>query len=181
MSERKVMYDEYLKYQKDRGFKVSRFIYTQLSTDYIIISEVSKNETKVFLDIRCPAGKNITFPGRNQFKNPEDAYSQYVNIFDDEGNNIDFSNVIKIEKVKTSESHLLIDTVLYNDISLYNNGLVKKDYNKFRFDEGFDLMSEDRLRFKIVNSKNNINKVKFIIECDMLEKCYDVLERNPLG
>jgi len=170
MNNGKATHDEYLEYQKRKGFKIETIKITEKWTNIVTTFNVLKGETKVFLKVRCPAGKIILFPGKDQFKNYEDAYSQYVNIFDDEGNNIDFSNVIEINKVRITESHQLIDTVLYNDVSLYTNGLVKKECNKFRFDKGIELSSENLLRFTIINSKNNINKVEFIMKCNMLHK-----------
>jgi len=170
MTTEKCFYDEYLKCKKNQGFGVETLKITEKSFNFITTFNVEKSTINTFLEIRCPAGKIMAFPGRSQFKNREDAYSQYVNLFDENGNNIDFSNVIRIEVLKPSTSIKYIDNVLYNDISLYTNGLVKKDYNKFRFDEGFELMSENLLRFIIMNSKNNINKVEFIMKCNMLHK-----------
>lgn len=163
-------YDYYLEYLKEQGWFCNTINLSNLSS--VTKYSLEKDKYGLFLDIRCPAGKKLVFPGIKQFNFDIKHFSEYPNLYgrpysfslickDKKGNELDYNRVIRIEKVITSEVIINITNELYGDLNIKYNEKYKKLNERFYFKDGFELNGEEHL---MLYTKPDID-----IDCNYIE------------
>jgi len=174
----KSYYNDYLQYLKESGWICSTVELSNLSS--ITKINLEKDRYGSFLDIKCPAGKKLTFVGLSNVDLDIKQFLKFPNLYqypysfsiickDDNGNELAYDKLIKIIKIKESDYVKNITHELYSDLNLKIDNRVKRLEERFYFKEGFELNSEEHLVFETCPDIN-ISKIEIIGKADLFTK-----------
>lgn len=169
-------YAAFVDYMESRGWRREQLTIDERNTNLIATHSVERGNAGTVIEIRCPAGHNITMMGTNQV--PLDAegisaYTMILRIANESDVEISGDTRIIIDKTRPYEYNRMLARCLYSFLSLTRrideNGIrIYKSFEEwYRWRCGIHLMSEDALRINIVNSPMNIDRKNIKIAMDM--------------
>jgi hypothetical protein len=171
-------YIEFVHYMESMGWAREQVIIDELSTNLVATHSIERGNTGTAIEIRCPAGRNITIMGTNQIPICEDirlGYSVVLRISDENDNEINGDIEIRIVKIRSSSSVVLCARGPYSLFSLTRQignetrriRAYKTDDEWYRWRSGIHLMGEDMLRINVINSPVDINRKRIKLFMDM--------------
>lgn len=169
-------YAAFVDYMESRGWRREQLTIDERNTNLVATRSVERGTSGTAIQIRCPAGHNITMMGTNQV--PLDAegisaYTMILRIANENDVEISGDTRITIDKTRPYEYSRMLARSLYSFLSLTRrideNGIrVYKSFAEwYRWRYGIHLMSEDTLRVNIVNSPVNIDRKNIKMSMDM--------------
>lgn len=169
-------YAAYVDYMGSRGWRREQLTIDERNTNLVTTHSIERGTTGTVIEIRCPAGHNITVMGTNQVPVGADWMSAdtiVLKIADKNGVEISGLTRIFIDKTRINEPRVLLVRSFYSDFSLTrrinNDGtIIYKSFGEwYRWRAGIHLMGENTLRINIANSLVDIDRKNIKIAMDM--------------
>lgn len=186
--DRSIGYDAYVHYMEENGWTREQIIINELNTNLVTTNSVQAGNTGNMAQIRCPAGRMMSFMGITQVPENMDRASHIsLNVTDTDGNEIRPYTKIRITKIKQYLDVVQLVRCFYSDISstrhAYNsfderyydgksNLAYKTNHELWRWKFGVALYEGDCLDIHAINSETAIRSenVKINMECDFWGK-----------
>jgi len=178
-------YNKYLEYLKGRGYNREQICIDETYTDIITTRSLAKGAVGTIVDIRCPSRYKMIIVGSSQLPEGYDidnASSLMVRLANSENIEIDPDVRIKILKEKVSQAILLVDTMLYKDISATE--YIKTEYTKiseiktksfdkrYIFGKGIEINGDEHLKIDVIqpNIGIDVKNIKLSLNLDLWEQ-----------
>ena len=168
-------YAAFVDYMESRGWRREQLTIDERNTNLVATHSIERGTNGIAIEIRCPAGRNMTMMGTNQVPVDADGTSAdtiVLRITDKNDTEISGHTRIIIDKIRPLNRIMLVRS-FYFDFSLtrrFNiDGIrVYKSYEEwYRWRNGIHLMGEDTLRIHIIDSPVDIYRKNIKIAMDM--------------
>jgi len=175
-----VGYAAFVDYIESNGWRREQLTINEHTTNLVATNSIERDTTGTAIEIRCPAGHNITIMGTNQVPPDADGMSAStiaLRIADKDDMEISGNTGILIDKMRPSGEFRHLARGQYSLFSVTRQiGTEKygirayKSYDElYRWRFGIHLMSLDTLRVNIINSPIDISdkNAKLIMDIDL--------------
>jgi hypothetical protein len=168
-------YFDYLKSMRQNGWEVVTIDFPCYGI--VQTNKLDRESYGTFLEIRCPAGHVLTFPGIEQFDFDENHFSKYPNLYkypyflnlrcyNEAGEEPYWSRIVEIKKIHTDSSYENISIEYYDDLHIKSDSRYKRLEERYYLKTGIELKSLEILRFSMV-SDVDITKVELFGKADL--------------
>ena len=151
-------YYEYIKYLSSLGWRKSAVVLTEKKTRIVTLSKLKKEIEGVFIDIRCPAGQKMSFPGLRQFDINREHFTKYPNLYEypyptsirctnDENEELYWSRLVKVVKEKAYGDSIQVALEQYDDLHVKADSRYKRLEERYYFDQGIEVNGEEHMLF----------------------------------
>lgn len=172
-------YAAFVDYMESNGWFRSQLTIDEYNTNLVATHSIERGTTGTAIEIRCPAGSNITMMGINQIPPGEDLMSAStiaLRFSDDSDIEISGDTGLIIDRIRLSQQPNVYIRGPYSLFSLtrqignekYGIRAYKSQDEWYRWLHGHHLMGEDTLRIHVVNSPIEIHRenIKICMDID---------------
>lgn len=167
-------YIKYIEYLENHNYIRESVTIHEILSNLVTINSLKANNEGIVLDILCPSGRIISISGIKNY--PEDYHIEDIRPFElklanSNGEEIGPETKIKILKNKILRKPVEICNMSYKDVSMINYSKSPdrfKTYSElYRFGQGIELKSEDRIKIYVINPDIDIDIVNFNLGIDL--------------
>lgn len=142
--------------------------------------KLNRESYGTFLEIRCPAGRILTFPGIEQFDFDKNHFSKYPNLYkypyflnlrcyNKSGKEPHWSRIVQIKQISGSTAYKNIAIEYYDDLHIKSDHRYKRLEERYYLKNGVMLYGMEKLQFSMV-SDVDITKVELFGKADLFTR-----------